>query len=387
MKRLAILCDLATDTGGAERYWATVLPKLRERYDVSLFARVVEPGSALGAHARQVDWSYENDPPSARAAAQLSQALRGFDLVMTANVFDALALQAVRACGARWGVRVHDHRAFCPNGNKVFPQLRGLCEYRMGAACVASTFVHGCVRGPRPSSLRRIARRLRVRDALARADVVIAAGTYMRDLCVQNRIPPERMALLPPPLDDALFADEPPEPGTGVLYAGRIEEEKGLLTLVRAIGSIAVANRPRLSVAGRGSEAYEREVRDAARRLDVETAWLGFLSQAELRERIDQARIFALPSLWPEPFGLAGTQALARGRPVVAYDVGGVRSWLRNAGAAVRRGDERALGAAIESLCTDDVRWARAAQNARAGAQDYRLDAHMQRFIEIIDSG
>jgi len=70
-----------------------------------------------------------------------------------------------------------------------------------------------------------------------------------------------------------------------------------------------------------------------------------------------------------------GLEALARGRPVVAYDVGGVRAWLDDGanGVAVEAGDERALGAALDALLHDDARRARLGEHARADAELYRV--------------
>ena len=40
------------------------------------------------------------------------------------------------------------------------------------------------------------------------------------------------------------------------------------------------------------------------------------------------AVLVAVPSLWPEPFGLVGLDAAALGRPAIAFDVGGIGEWL-----------------------------------------------------------
>ena len=69
----------------------------------------------------------------------------------------------------------------------------------------------------------------------------------------------------------------------------------------------------------------------------------------------------AVPSLWPEPFGLIGIEAFGCGRPVVASDTGGVREWLEPGvnGLAVAPGRPRALAAALSELLADPVRQAR----------------------------
>ena len=52
-----------------------------------------------------------------------------------------------------------------------------------------------------------------------------------------------------------------------------------------------------------------------------------------------------MPSLWPEPFGLVGIEALAAGRPVVASATGGIGDWLEDGvgGLMVPPGDPGAL--------------------------------------------
>ncbi len=110
--------------------------------------------------------------------------------------------------------------------------------------------------------------------------------------------------------------------------------------------------------------------------------WRGRLTAAELRAAIDDADAVAVPSLWPEPFGLVGIEAQARGRPAVAYRVGGIGDWIGGAGIAVRRGDERALAAAIGTVL-DEPAWSTLAATARSHAERYRLGAHVEHLFDI----
>ena len=385
MKTIAVLCDVAAEFGGAERYWATVLPHLAQRSVVRLFARRVEGTYALGLPAQQIDWAEENQPTSSTTRERIADAIRGADTVITANVLDAEVLESVRDSRARWIARVHDHRPFCPNGNKVYPQFSAPCTNAIGGMCYANTLLRGCVRGPHRSSFELIRQRLRVRDAVAHADAVLVSSGYMRDVCIQNGLSEDRIHITPPPLGEAFFAPAVEPRSAAVLYAGRIEEEKGLLSLVRAVATIAEAARPSIAVAGRGSESYEHAVREAARHAHVHVQWLGFLDQPHLVQAIDEARVFALPSLWPEPFGLGATQALARSRPVVAYNVGGVGDWIADPHFSVPRGDERALGSVIEILCNDAHAWQRASAQSREIAERYRLSGHIDRLLSHLD--
>jgi glycosyltransferase involved in cell wall biosynthesis len=386
VQTLTVLCDRVADVGGAERYWETVVPALAARgARVDLLARRVEQTQRFGVPAHAIAWADEHEEPSPPAALAVAEHLRrrAPDVVVTASVFDTAVLDAVRASGARWVVRIHDHRSFCPTGDRVFPQFEAPCTQAMGAACRAATVLRGCVQGPRTSSFRRIAAREAVRDRIARADLVLVSSEHMRRLCIANGIDARRVAITPPPLPDAAFA-APPAPRAAdpvLLFASRLTPRKGLRSLLRALARVPRERRPLLVVAGTG-EREEHDARADARRLDVEVAWRGHLDAPALREAIDAAWAVAVPSLWPEPFGLVGIEAQARGRPAVAYHVGGIGDWIDGAGIAVRRGDEAALAEAIAAVFEPD-RWSALAGAARARAEHHRLDTHVDRLLQL----
>jgi glycosyltransferase involved in cell wall biosynthesis len=88
----------------------------------------------------------------------------------------------------------------------------------------------------------------------------------------------------------------------------------------------------------------------------------------------------AVPSLWPEPFGLVGLEAASHGVPSVAFDVGGIREWLQDdvGGRLVREvGDADALGGAIASMCTTPGELARLGDGARRAARMLTITAHL----------
>jgi glycosyltransferase involved in cell wall biosynthesis len=389
MRTLTVLCDRVGDDGGAERYWETVVPGLLRRgVRVQLLARFVSAGaSRYGTVAHEICWGGEDDAPSAGAAQAVAEALRAEppDAILTANVFDTAVLDAVRAAGPRWLVRLHDHRAFCPTGDRVYPQFASPCSAAMGNACRAATLLRGCVHGPRASSFERISAREAVRDRLTQADGMVVASRHMDAICRTNGVAAERIAIAPSPLPDAAFADRPAEPtGRSIVFAGRLTPRKGLCSLVRALGRLPAAQRPRLVVAGEGA-AEEQAARAEAARLGVTVEWLGRVGAPELRRAIDDALAVAVPSLWPEPFGLVGIEGQARGRPAVAYRVGGIEDWIADAGIAVRRGDEAALAEAIRSVL-DEQTWSAFASKARTHAEAYRLDAHLDRLLQLCEA-
>jgi len=387
MPSITVLCDRLGDVGGAERYWETVLPALRARQvTVRLLARDVAPGAGYGVEPQAIPWADEDGAPSSAAARAVAGDLIDHppDVVITAGVFDTDVLDAVRRHAPRWFVRLHDHRALCPTGDRVFPQFETLCSAPLGAACRAATVVRGCVRGPRPSSYRRIRSREALRDRIRDADGVLVSSEHMRATCAVNGIPRSRVAVTPPPLPDAAFAAVPAlrPRAHALVFAARLTPRKGLRSLIAALAQLPAHERPQLIVAGEGRDE-ERDARALATREGVDVDWRGRLTAADLRDAIDEADAVALPSMWPEPFGLVGIEAQARGRPAVAYHVGAIGEWIAGAGIAVRRGDERALASAIRTILEERT-WRELSSAAFAHAQTYRLGAHVERLLSIL---
>ncbi|HEY8313268.1 MAG TPA: glycosyltransferase [Candidatus Baltobacteraceae bacterium] len=379
-----VLCDLVGESGGTERYLERVLPELcHAGLDLTILARRVDRPDAFGVPAIETPWAQEHERPSTLAAAQVERRLARMRpaVVITSNVLDAGVLRAVRLHAPRWLARVHDQRPFCPNGDRVFPQFPAVCKAPMGGACAINALVRGCVCGPRAESFERIARRGAVRDELARADRVLVSSAAMALQCERNGIEAARVALTPPPLPRDAYGS-PPEnmPDRSIVFAGRLTPQKGLSSLLRALARIDALTRPRLIVAGSGDD--EEPSRALARRLGIEVEWRGWLDQRAMRAAVDASAAVVIPSLWPEPFGLVGIEAQARGRPAVAYDTGGIRDWIDGAGLTARAGDERALAAAIEAVL-DGRTWRRLARAAFDNAKTYDMDSHVRRMLAL----
>ena len=304
------------------------------------------------------------------------------------NVLDAGVLEAVRANAPRVAYHLHDHRPFCPNGDRLYPQGGEICTLQMGTAtCGWHALASGCAYGPRLRTLGLIRLRETVARAVAGGDATIAFSHYVAGLAQRNGVAAEKIHIVTPALEDAAFADvvaaRPPE--NGILFAGRVVPSKGARSLVRALASLAPAVRPLLRIAGDGPDLDA--TLDEARKLAVPIQALGRLDAAAMRDAYDGATLVAIPSLWGEPFGLVGIEAFARGRPVVAYDAGAIAEWLAPSGAgrAVPLRDEPAFGTAVAELLDGDA-WSRASANAFGAARDYRLQAHVER-IEAIYAG
>jgi glycosyltransferase involved in cell wall biosynthesis len=220
---------------------------------------------------------------------------------------------------------VHDHRLFCPKGDKLFWFSNQGCNFPCGRACLINTYKKGCLTLLPPFNLLKI-RNVNLAMAVHRKLNLIVASSYMKDCLLQNGFSAERIEILP------YFCNFSPSLERGmenfVLFAGRIVWQKGLRCLIKSM-----KNWPeelRLVVAGEGPDlAYSKFL---ARRLGLsqKIIFLGAVENKQLKDYYERCLLLAMPSLWDEPFGIVGLEAMFCAKPVIAFNVGGISDWLKN---------------------------------------------------------
>lgn len=136
-----------------------------------------------------------------------------------------------------------------------------------------------------------------------------------------------------------------------LLYVGRLDERKGIATIVEALAHLPGAT---LRIVGAGDPREARRLQALAERLGV-AARVAFeppRSRAELAGVYASGDVTVFPVTWPEPFGLVPLESMAVGRPVIATGEGGSRDYLRDGENALLfgKGDAAALAGAIDRL-------------------------------------
>jgi glycosyltransferase involved in cell wall biosynthesis len=93
----------------------------------------------------------------------------------------------------------------------------------------------------------------------------------------------------------------------------------------------------------------------------------GWLNQEELPQLYLEADICVVPSVWPEPFGIVALEAMAAGKPVIASNVGGLKTIVRDneTGFLVPPLDSDALLQKLEILLDDPHRRSEMGKRAR----------------------
>ncbi len=171
-------------------------------------------------------------------------------------------------------------------------------------------------------------------------------------------------------------------------YAGRLEWEKGVHTLLDALPRLRRRfPGTRLVLAGRGT--YEAELRDRARRLRLSGAvtFAGFLTEPDLAALLSGADVVVVPSLY-EPFGIVALEAAAARTPLVVAATGGLREVVEPGvtGATFQPGDVAGLADAVATMLTDQVLARRTVRAAhRRVARDLRWSCVAERVVQTYE--
>lgn len=120
---------------------------------------------------------------------------------------------------------------------------------------------------------------------------------------------------------------------TSLVFAGKIAEKKGVMSLLRAMALLGDEkeldmNRIQLLLAGStGNEEEYQMIEGLAEKCPCKVKFLGRLSQPELAKVYQNSDIFVLPSFF-EGIPLTVIEALACGNRVVMTDLPGIKEWI-----------------------------------------------------------
>ena len=179
----------------------------------------------------------------------------------------------------------------------------------------------------------------------------------------------DRVRVAPMPVDETLFAPGD-ERRDELLFVGRLDEQKGLDTALRALPRLRgrAAELPLRIVGGGPAEARLRRLADelgiAGRLL-----WEARLPQAELAARYRRAAALLVPGR-DEGLGLVAVEGQLAGAPVVAAASGGLVDVVRDgdSGRTFAAGEPAALARVVEEVVADPGATARLAEVARRSA-------------------
>ena len=236
------------------------------------------------------------------------------DVVHVHNTFAAASPSVYAAASGVPVVQtLHNYRMVCPVAT----------AFRDGHACTdcVGRFVpwpavrHTCLHGSTSQSLV-AATTIAVHRTLGtyrrRISRYVALTSFQRQIMIDGGLPPERVGVIPNFLEPDPRVGEGPR--SGILYVGRLTEEKGVRVLLDA----AAARPGAIRVAGDGPLQHLAERAAAAGHID----YLGPLPPSDVITELGRSIAMVIPSTWFEGFPLTVLQAFATGTPVIGSRIG-----------------------------------------------------------------
>jgi glycosyltransferase involved in cell wall biosynthesis len=298
-----------------------------------------------------------------------------FDIVHVQNHFPLIS-PAAHWAASRRNIPVvqslRNYRLLCANA--LLYRDSAPCHDCLNRRIPWPAVLHRCYRGSRLGSVAVAGSQLLHRSLGTWnrcVDTFIALTSFSRDLFVDAGIPRDRIVVKP----NFLSTDPGPGPGgAGFLFVGRLAEEKGVLTLLRAWKELPPGAE--LEIIGDGPLASEVQ-RSAEEAPNIR--WSGALPHAAVIDRLGRARAAIMPSEWYETFGRLIIEAYARGTPVIASSLGAMKELVvdERTGLLFSPGDPADLARQLKRLMDAPGNWMRDSsraefESAYQAGQNYR---------------
>ena len=214
---------------------------------------------------------------------------------------------------------LHDYKLICPVATLYTNGV--VCE-----DCIGGRF-YNCVIGR--CNRGRLSRSVfstiesyfsRMNGAVNDVDHFITVSDFQRRKLIEHGIPQSKLTTVHNFIDAEKIKTSNSEGGY-FLYYGRIEEYKGIKTLLKSAAYLK--NNAKVYFVGDG-EYLEKAQSWAEQSGLSNVSFLGFKNDSELEKLINESICTITPSLCYETFGLTLIESFARGKPVIVSEIGGM---------------------------------------------------------------
>jgi glycosyltransferase involved in cell wall biosynthesis len=312
-----------------------------------------------GTGRNEQDWRQMFQPcfevPGKDKLDAVNDVVRQFrpDLIYLHKLADLEVLETLLQTGVPAVRMVHDHSLVCLRNYKYNYFTRKICRRPASFYCVFPCLasLERNPNGTLPVKWASYSRKQREMRLTKNCAGLVVYSQYQKEELVRNgfdaaRIQicvPVRQGSNPSPVSSL-------GPNNVLLYVGQIIRGKGVDMLVRALAKVKEPFQ--CHILGEGNHlAYCKRLCARLGLQKVVHFW-GYVPPAELEGYYLEASVFLMSSLWPEPFGMAGPEAMRYGLPVVAFDAGAIREWLRDGenGFLVKWKDTDTFAARVDEL-------------------------------------
>ena len=292
------------------------------------------------------------------------------DIAYTHNIFPLISpsiFHTLHAESIPCVQNVQDYRWLCPNG--VFYINDSICEKCKNGAfwnairykCFRDSFLLSGLYATTIGTNR-------LSGVFKKIDAFVCTTEFNKQKLMEAGIEEKRLFIKPNYLD---ITNIEPSVGTGnhIIFLGRLSQEKGLWTLIKAFEKIKDLQ---LKIVGTGP--LEHPLRKYIKENSINNISIeGFKEGDEKNNLIKNALFMVFPSEWYEHFPIVLLEAFAFGKPVIASDIGNMPLIVENekSGLHFKAGDIDDLIEKIRILSQNNSEITRMGEFARKKIETY----------------
>jgi len=292
------------------------------------------------------------------------------DIAYTHNIFPLISpsiFHTLHAESIPCVQNVQDYRWLCPNG--VFYINDSICEKCKNGAfwnairykCFRDSFLLSGLYATTIGTNR-------LSGVFKKIDAFVCTTEFNKQKLMEAGIEEKRLFIKPNYLD---ITNIEPSVGTGnhIIFLGRLSQEKGLWTLIKAFEKIKDIQ---LKIVGTGP--LEHPLRKYIKENSINNISIeGFKEGDEKNNLIKNALFMVFPSEWYEHFPIVLLEAFAFGKPVIASDIGNMPLIVENekSGLHFKAGDIDDLIEKIRILSQNNSEITRMGEFARKKIETY----------------
>ncbi len=306
------------------------------------------------------------------------------DLVYIMHFHNKISPSIIDAAWSR-GVpvvhRISDFQYMCPNA-LFYNDRTGVCEDCLKGkrwSCVRNKCV---LQSPVYSGIKMAAKWLHdVMGVTKRIDAFVVPSDFTLKKLHEYGIPKEKLHHIP-----TFFNQKEENPVVEyqpyALFVGRIEKQKGLMTLVKAFEG----TDNRLKVIGFSNDGYEETLKQELKGKKHQVEFLGRKSFEEIVPYLKSCRCTVVPSEWYDNFPNVILESFAYKKAVIATDFGSLPELVHDGetGLTFRYGDAADLCQKVAHLLSHEDEARRMGENAyRMLTERYTAEAHYEKLFSL----
>jgi glycosyltransferase involved in cell wall biosynthesis len=269
------------------------------------------------------------------------------------NKLSPSVITGAKKMGVPVVLRLSDYFLLCPRFDFMYDKK--ICEDCLTCG-YRSCIKKRCVKGSLFASVIRVLS-MKVHNAMhiyKHVDAFITPSEFLKQKLVANGFDENKIHCIPTFTASKTEVGEPTVGAYG-LYFGRITEEKGVETVIKAYEAL-----PDHELKIMGDDTTEEAVRLKKYVADhnmKNVEFLGFKNGTELEEIIKRARFTMIPSIWYDNLPNTALESFQYSKPVIASDIGSLPELVIDGvnGFLFEAGDEKQLTKKIRQLDRDET--------------------------------